>query len=107
MSETKGFPKHYQEMYKGWTNELKQSGWGEKFIEAKKSGISQELILEYQMEYVRELMEDYRPEKVKTIRELLDYVTEMVETNADDERVLHMIEGGVTTPGMWAYITSL
>ena len=106
MSETKGFPKHYQEQYKGWVNEMKQSGWGEKFIKAKKEGITQELIFEYQRDYARELIDDFRFDDGKDIMEVMKFATYMVETYVTEEKVRSMIEEAVTTPGMWAYLTA-
>ena len=60
-----GFPEHYREQFKGWANELEQSGWGEKFALAKKEGITKELIIEFQLEYLQELVKSLKPEDVK------------------------------------------
>ena len=106
MEEKKGFPKHYQEQYKGRVNELNQSGWGEKFIKAKNEGITPELIFEYQRDYARELLDDNNLTKGGNILEHLKYISYMMETYATEEDARKMIKDGITTPGMWAYLTA-
>jgi len=101
-----GFPPHYKEQFEGWANELNQSGWGEKFVRAKKEGITKELIIEFQLEYLQELVKGWKPEDVKDIKDVVKYVNEMMEMYATEERVRTCFEE-MCTPGMHAYITNL
>lgn len=101
-----GFPEHYKEQFKGWANELEQSGWGEKFARAKKEGITKELIIEYQLDYLKELVTGWNPEDVKDIKDVMKYVNEMMETYGTEERVRTCFRE-LCTPGMHAYITNL
>ena len=101
-----GFPEHYREQFKGWANELEQSGWGEKFALARKEGITKELIIEFQLEYLQELVKSLKPEDVKDIKDVIKYVNEMMETYATEDRVRTCFDE-MCTPGMHAYNTNL
>ncbi len=107
MAEKKGgFPQRYVEQYKGWVHELEVSGWGEKFIRAKKEGITKELIIEYQLDYLKELVNGWKPENVKDIKDVVKYVNEMMEEYATEDRVRSCFKD-MCTPAMWAYYSDL
>ena len=101
-----GFPKHYSEQLKGWANELEQSGWGEKFARAKKEGITKELIIEYQLDYFKELVSGWNPENVKDIKDVVKFVNETMEMYATEDSIRKCFSE-LCTPGMYAYITTL
>ena len=106
MSERKGMPAHYIEMYKGWVNEMNQSGWGKKFIKAKKEGITPELIFEYQRDYARELIDEFRFDDGKSINEVMEFVAYMVKAYVTEDEVRQKLEERTITPGTWAYLTA-
>ena len=106
MTQENEMIRKYAEKYKGWSDEMRSSGWGEKFVRAKETSIAQELVLDYQLDYIRWLINDYRPEDKKTISELIDYIKYMVDTYVTEDKVIRLIEEQTTTPGMWAYLTA-
>lgn len=105
MSVPNGWPPHYKEMYEGWKKDLRESGWGEKFARARRDGITEELIREYQFEYARELIISLQKEDRREIDDAMEFVTYMVKTYVQDTDVERLIREGINSPGAWAYLT--
>lgn len=106
MAAQNGMPSHYKEMLEGLKKDLHDSGWGEKFAQAQKEGITPELILEYQLDYAHELINFIQYKDGIDINEEMKSVLYMVETYVNDAEVKHQIEEGLNTPGAWAYLTA-
>lgn len=106
MAAQNDMPSHYKEMNEGLEKDLHDSGWGEKFAQAQKEGITPELIFEYQLEYARELINLIQYEEGIDINEKMKFVTYMVETYVKEEEVRRLIRKGINSPGAWAYLTA-
>lgn len=89
----------YGEYIQGWNNELKRSGWGEKF----KQPITPELIREFQFEYLQELAKDDYS-KDWDIVQVTEFILYMVKTYATEDDVRFCFKVG-NTPSMWADLT--
>ncbi len=98
--QSNAFQRKYGEYIEGWHNELKQSGWGEKFQQP----ITPELIREFQFEYLQELAKDEYSEDWDIVR-VSEFILYMIKTYAKEEDVRYCFKVG-NTPGMWAYLTS-
>lgn len=106
MAAQNGMPSHYKEMLEGLKKDLHDSGWGEKFAQAQKEGITEELIREYQFEYARELIISLQKEDLRDINDAMEFVTYMVKTYVQDTDAERLIREGINSPGAWAYLTA-
>ena len=97
---TNPLQRKYGEYIEGWHNELKKSGWGEKFQQP----LTPELIREYQFAYLQELAKDDYSKDWDIVR-VTEYILYMIKTYvATEEDVRYCFQVG-NTPRMWAHLT--